>query len=630
MKTIERRTKLVLMLLVILGITLPALVHLSVPNVNKQITPKSSSLPEIEDFSSEAHGTSGLDIDFIDEYHGYGSGYYCDHYISDGPFGDHSKVLIVRDAQGALNTWSVHYLDESLYLGYIKFSLWLNGGGSCTNPHYHYIKFRDNSDTVAFQLRFDLYTNNAYYYSGSTWSLIATLTKAEWYRYNIDFNINSHTFNIEIKKETTGEIAGKLFDRPYENNVPIEEVYIGTTVNHYSGNSRWDDFEFGKDEYSDTLRPNQEVQIQWEYSDVTYIDEEIEKPNPGDGNSNSHSGYSEYKTDIFGMDTIGLDRRVASINVHLLCVCDVYLTGFARIKIYYRIGNEGAWSSEKVVSSPFSKDWVSFRWDGLSLSKSDIDNLQIRLTAEISTTGLEGGVSVDTMYVEIEHIPEKIGVFFWASDAGTSAGNIAYEEEIANHVYSYRDVLIQEGYTKFFMIPDVDDDDLNDEFNNVKAFEYKSDSIFFYFWGHGNVDGSHSFVKLNCYIDYRRCDLYSYSLIYILNSFESSRIGYLVESCKSGYFVEDLDDNPFLAISSSDHLLNSYSDILHEGRFSNHFWDAVGNDYDAYMAYVNANYWNQYYSNPIWIIIFAPLWWPYQNPQYDNNLYDHTGYMFFA
>lgn len=214
---------------------------------------KSSSIQETEDFSNEAHGTTGLDIDFIDEYHGYGSWYYCDQYIADGPYGNHYKVLIMRDAQGAKNTWSVHYLDNSYEVGTIEFSLWLNSGGSCTNPHYHYIKFRDSSDTIAFQLQFDLYSNKAYYHTGSEWALIATLTKAEWYRYSIDFNKDAAKFNIEIVKETTSTVVGIITNAEYQNNVPIEEVYLGTTYYHYSGNTRWDNFLFVESSDSITI-----------------------------------------------------------------------------------------------------------------------------------------------------------------------------------------------------------------------------------------------------------------------------------------------------------------------------------------------------------------------------------------
>ena len=624
--------KVVLALVGILLIGLPLgsqLINLGLVQATDE-TLRTSSSYESENFDGEAHGTTGLDIEFIDEYHGYGSEMYCDQRIVDGPYGDHFKVLIMRDAQAGANTWSVHYLNTPLFVGCIEFSLWFSSGSSCSNPYYHYIKFRDKSDTIAFQLRFDLYSNKVYYHSGSSWHLIATLTEDEWYRYKIDFNINSHTYNLEISNESSEDRIKSIFDRPYDNIVPVEEIYLATTVDQYHGNTRWDDFEFYKDEYVDILRPNQNVQNQWDQSSEAYIDENIEEPDAGDSQVNAHSGNSEYETDIFGMDTISLERKVAAITVYLLCSCEITGGGWAEIDVYYRIGSGGAWSTLQKVEDPVSYEWIALRWEGLNLDKDDIDDLQIRLSADIEASQFGGWVSVDTMYVEIEHIPEKIGVCFWASDAGTTAGNYAYHEEIAAHVNSYRSVLQAEGYTKIWMIKDVSDSQLDDKFDEVREFEFDSDLIFFYFWGHGNVDGSHSFAKLNCYTDSRRCDIYSDDLITELSTFDTIRIGYLVESCKSGYFVEDLDDNPYLAISTSDCSHVSRYDAFHEGRFSNHFWDAISGGSNAYQAYSDAKSWNEFYASLFVIIFMIYMYWPLQYPLYDNNLYDQTGYMFFT
>ena len=301
------------------------------------------------------------------------------------------------------------------------------------------------------------------------------------------------------------------------------------------------------------------------------------------------------------MNTIALDRKVASITVHLLCMCDVIGGGHAKIIVYYRIGNGGAWSSEKEVSSPFSKDWISFRWDGLSLSKNDIDNLQIRLTADIYASKFEGGVSVDTMYVEVEHIPEKIGVFMWCSETGT--------QSIINQ---YKTVLAQKGYTKFF---EYEDPGIYNVFPDIEDYEFSSDTIFFYFYGHGEYKSNYD----NSYWYYRpSVSISSEMLRYLMDTLETDKKGFLIEACYSGGFVDDFQDEYYLAMSSSSKYLPSYAygpGFPSEGIFSDYFWNFAGIGYNAIDAFNLARTFNSL----IWT-------WPWQDPQ----ITDHTvGYDFF-
>jgi len=379
---------------------------------------------------------------------------------------------------------------------------------------------------------------------------------------------------------------------------------------------------------SEPVIPNSNIQNQWDVSDVSRIVE------AGDGLKNSIYGYDRDETDIFSMNDLAEEHliTITSVTIHVLCRCGISSMGHARLNVNFEFSTS-SWSSSKTVQAPFGEAWKSFTWSSLNIEyKSGRDSFQIKLDADIYATGYGGWISVDAVYAEIsyEYKSEKIGVFFWAGDAGTTAGNIAYEDEIDAHINSYKNILVEEGYTEFFPFDDIDKDDLSECFSNVSEYEIASDIVFFYIWGHGNTDDEDSFVKLNKYTDTRRCDLYSNNFIYRLSLFESTRIGYLVESCKSGYFVEDLSGEPYLAISSSDCLHDSRLDIYHEGRFSNHFWNGIENGMDAFDACVDANMWNQFYANPIWLIICAPLWWPLQYPLYYNNLYNQTGYMFFA
>ncbi|MFX0074826.1 MAG: hypothetical protein ACFE96_05255 [Candidatus Hermodarchaeota archaeon] len=200
---------------------------------------------ETEDFSSYADGTTGLDITpFINEYHGYGSGYYCDQLVNHGPFGDHEDVLYVRDAQGGLNTWSVHYLNNRMTSGTIEFSLYLNPGSSCTSPNYHYLEFRTFDTEVAFEFRFNLKNGAVQYTDGSSWSNELNLQIYMWYRYEIKLNMSLGTYSITCTEEVSQIQREFIEDIDYNNLVPIEEMFIGTDVSNYHGNSRWDDLKF--------------------------------------------------------------------------------------------------------------------------------------------------------------------------------------------------------------------------------------------------------------------------------------------------------------------------------------------------------------------------------------------------
>lgn len=103
-------------------------------------------------FEEDTHGTAGTSISFIDEYHGYGSGYYCDILALDGPLDGHNNYLSMRDAQGSKNTWGVHNFDDSQSSGTIEFFT-RNGHVISSSRHYFYL--RSTSDTIAFGMQFE-------------------------------------------------------------------------------------------------------------------------------------------------------------------------------------------------------------------------------------------------------------------------------------------------------------------------------------------------------------------------------------------------------------------------------------------------------------------------------------------
>ena len=159
---------------------------------------------------------------------------------------------------------------------------------------------------------------------------------------------------------------------------------------------------------TDLCRPNHNVQLQWDVSDYSRIDDDVVVPEEGDGIKNSHVGWQESKLDIFDMTSIDDVDDVIVIKIHLLCTCQITTGGYAKLECGYRFGAIGDWSTIKSIHSPFGLDWVTFTWSGLSVSQSDLDALQIRLGAIISASGYGGWVEVDVMYAEIIYKPSKI------------------------------------------------------------------------------------------------------------------------------------------------------------------------------------------------------------------------------
>ena len=107
------------------------------------------------------------------------------------------------------------------------------------------------------------------------------------------------------------------------------------------------------------------------------------------------------------MTTIDGNLKITSITIHLSCKCDITSGGHANIIVSYKVGG-GDWSSEKTISSQFGPNWKSLTWDGLS--ETGLDELQIRLKADIYATGAGGFVSVDVMYAEISFHSHSINI----------------------------------------------------------------------------------------------------------------------------------------------------------------------------------------------------------------------------
>ncbi len=165
---------------------------------------------------------------------------------------------------------------------------------------------------------------------------------------------------------------------------------------------------------------------------------------------------------------------------------------------------------------------------------------------------------------------EKIGVFFWASDAGT--------QTVINE---YKGYLQAEGFTKFFEFKDTSN--FYSDFSQVAAYENADDIIFFYLFGHGNNDGSHSYTAFRP----SGSIVYSNTFRSYCDQLDSSSVGLLISSCHSGDFADDMAGGGYLAMASSDETHNSWSvgALPGEEAFANYFWNYVHNGYSAVDAF---------------------------------------------
>lgn len=190
---------------------------------------------------------------------------------------------------------------------------------------------------------------------------------------------------------------------------------------------------------------------------------------------------------------------------------------------------------------------------------------------------------------------EKIAVFFWATDAGTSTV-----------INKYENILRGEGYTKFFKFRD--STNVQGACQSIDSYEDSNDIIFVYIIGHGQNNGYHSYTAFRAY---SQSVVYSNQFRSWMDQWEATRKSLLVESCHSGDWADDFAGSPYLAMSTSDEDHNSFAmgSLPGEGKFSYYFFRHVDDGYNAVDSFYYArNYCsNQYpkirdYSSYEWFI----------------------------
>ena len=118
-------------------------------------------------------------------------------------------------------------------------------------------------------------------------------------------------------------------------------------------------------------------------------------------------------------------------------------------------------------------------------------------------------------------------------------------------------------------------------------YETAEDTVFLYLFGHGNDNGVDSYTAFRP----GGSIVYSSQFRTMMDPLETSRKGFLIESCHSGGFPEDFHSTPYLAMSTSDTEHDSYAvgALPNEGKFSVAFWDHVAAGYNAVDSFYYAS-----------------------------------------
>ncbi|MFX1570955.1 MAG: hypothetical protein ACFFCV_21660 [Promethearchaeota archaeon] len=203
-------------------------------------------------FENYEDGTTGLDIGFLNEYSGLGSGLNTDIRIKQALLDGHYNYLYIRDSHSVINTSAVHYIDNAQSIGTIEFFNRFNNNitGSATRREYVY--FRASNNTIAFRMQINHHNGDLKYYNGTSYELISNVNADTWYNHKIIFNCNdgvNGTFTWIVREEDGTEIS-RVSNIDFENSFfgnTIDEIYFETEGEDYGLESMWDAFGFSWD-----------------------------------------------------------------------------------------------------------------------------------------------------------------------------------------------------------------------------------------------------------------------------------------------------------------------------------------------------------------------------------------------
>jgi hypothetical protein len=377
---------------------------------------------------------------------------------------------------------------------------------------------------------------------------------------------SAHNYANNFDYTWTITKAGATSIRVHFTRIDVERnydyVYVydksGTQLQRFTGSyssGGWSAYST-----SDTIK----IRLTTDYSVVKWgfkIDQiEYEAGGGGGGDNVLENGVpvtsSLSGTGATEMWTIVVDANAVSMYSVLTC-------GSADFDLYGRLGAAPTTSTYDWRGYTGGGEEVTFNNPGAGtwyiMVRSYSGSGSYQLTSTITYGGGGGGEA------------EKIAVFFWASDAGT--------QTVINE---YKGYLQAEGYTKFFEFKDTTN--FANDFATVAAYEDASDTVFFYLFGHGNNDGSHSYTAFR---NGGYSIVYSNTFRSYCNGLDSTQVGLVISSCHSGDWADDMIGGGYLAISSSDETHNSWAvgALPGEEVFANYFFNYVHNGYNAVDAF---------------------------------------------
>lgn len=132
---------------------------------------------------------------------------------------------------------------------------------------------------------------------------------------------------------------------------------------------------------TDNILPNGDITTQWSvFGSATYHYERIDEITPvltdgllarGTANANDIEQFNFATTDIGG-------EIVTQIEVKIYHDSNWYIGSgnIGYVDLYI-----GDWQAQKTLSEPWTSTWETFTWSGLSASQSDLDGMQVKITA---------------------------------------------------------------------------------------------------------------------------------------------------------------------------------------------------------------------------------------------------------
>ena len=150
------------------------------------------------------------------------------------------------------------------------------------------------------------------------------------------------------------------------------------------------------------LRPDGDTTTNWDASctgDYTCVDEQVTQPTAGDGSDRKADKNDDSAVDQFTMTTKTLSGTCTQIVIWLYGrVEDTNLD--PTVDIY----DGSSWEGAKTTTFTTSDTWTSYTWSGLTWNQTQLDALQVKMTASAGI-GSSDEHYIDTIYADITDTP---------------------------------------------------------------------------------------------------------------------------------------------------------------------------------------------------------------------------------